>query len=200
MKDFTKIPLRTDSVFADCPAPLGALWQAICHHENAMAAKLENLPEGSVATYRNSKWFLCVRNGHRELCVCEGNGIDAAMSRFDFGLECVDHEEDTLSQYLQELAPAVEHHRIEMVDVEKVRALNDDDESVEDIVAHAGELLIRAAAVIGRLTPEQLEEVRQRTDGGLPDSLGFALKAAERISPQVRKSLRTHPPAGFPLG
>ena len=198
MKEFTSIPLRTDLVFTDCPAPLGALWQAICQHENAMAAKLENLPEGSVASYLNSKWFLCVRNGKRELCV--GDGIDAAMSRFDFGLDYVDHDEDALTQYLQELAPAVEHHRIEMMDVEKVRAFNADDESVDAIVAHAGELLIRAAAVIGRLSTAQLEEVRQRTDGGLPDSLGFALKATARISTQVRESLLTHPPAGFPMG
>lgn len=68
---------------------------------------------------------------------------------------------------------------------------------VEVKVAQAGELLIRAAAVLGTLTKEQLEQLRLDTDGALPDSLGFALKGAASISDSIRNSLKTHPPKGF---
>ena len=71
------------------------------------------------------------------------------------------------------------------------------DAEIESKVAHAGELLIRAAAVLGTLTPEQLEGIRSQTDGGLPDSLAFALQAACKLSKQTRQSLKTHPPKGF---
>lgn len=64
-------------------------------------------------------------------------------------------------------------------------------------VAMAGELLIRAAAAIGSLTPKQQESLQQATDGSLPDSLLFALNSASRISEQTRDSLRSHPPAGI---
>ena len=71
------------------------------------------------------------------------------------------------------------------------------DAEIESKVAHASELLIRAAAVLGTLTPPQLELIRSQTDGGLPDSVGVALKAASKLSKQAKQSLKTHPPKGF---
>lgn len=73
------------------------------------------------------------------------------------------------------------------------------DETTLAKVAHAGELLIRAAAVLGTLSAEQLEALRVATDGGLPDSIGFALDSAKAVSPQIGESLKTHPPVGFPF-
>lgn len=71
------------------------------------------------------------------------------------------------------------------------------DQPTLEAAAHAGELLIRAAAVIGTLSPEQQEALRQATDGSLPDSIVFALRGAKLVSPQIVKSLQTHPPVGL---
>lgn len=59
-------------------------------------------------------------------------------------------------------------------------------------VSQAGELLIRAAAVIGTLPPDQ-----QRALEEFSKSIAVALRSAEAISPEVSHSLRTHPPRGF---
>lgn len=64
-------------------------------------------------------------------------------------------------------------------------------------VAHAGELLIRAAAVLGTLPADQQEALRQSTDGSLPDAIILALQGAKSVSPQIRESLTTHPPVGL---
>jgi len=64
-------------------------------------------------------------------------------------------------------------------------------------VSEAGELLIRAAAVLGALSPEQQQALQSATNGGLPDSLAFGLRAARAVSPDVRNSLKTHPPRGL---
>ena len=64
-------------------------------------------------------------------------------------------------------------------------------------VAEAGELLIRAAAVLGTLSEEQQGLLQQATNGGLPDSLAFCLRAARSVSPEVDASLKTHPPRGL---
>ncbi len=66
-----------------------------------------------------------------------------------------------------------------------------------EAVAHAGELLIRAAAVLGTLSPEQQEALRVATDGSMPDSIIFALQGAKSVSPQIVESLKTHPPIGL---
>lgn len=71
------------------------------------------------------------------------------------------------------------------------------DEATLNAAAHAGELLIRAAAVIGTLSAEQQENLRMATDGALPDSIVFALRGAKSVSPQVRESLKSHPPVGL---
>lgn len=64
-------------------------------------------------------------------------------------------------------------------------------------VSEVGELLIRAAAVLGTLSLEQQAQLQQATDGCLPDSLAFAIQGARSISPEVENSLRTHPPKGL---
>lgn len=64
-------------------------------------------------------------------------------------------------------------------------------------VTHAGELVIRACAVIGTLTIEQQRAVHAATGGRLSDSLASALDTAAGVSPALRQSLRTHPPRGF---
>lgn len=71
------------------------------------------------------------------------------------------------------------------------------DKEIIDKVSHAGELLIRAAAVLGTLSPDQQKALGQATDGNLPGSLAFALRGAKEISPQIAESLRTHPPVGL---
>lgn len=71
------------------------------------------------------------------------------------------------------------------------------DPTIVETTAHAGELLIRAAAVLGTLTPAQQNALRQATDGGLPDSVKFALDAAEAVAPQIQESMRRHPPVGL---
>ena len=63
-------------------------------------------------------------------------------------------------------------------------------------VTQAGELLIRAAAVLGTLTPEQQDALRMATNGALPDSIVFGLRAARTVSPQIAQSLETHPLSG----
>lgn len=64
-------------------------------------------------------------------------------------------------------------------------------------VSEAGELLIRAAAVLGTLSPEQQAQLQQATDGNLPDSIAFAIQGARSVSKEVENSLRTHPPRGL---
>lgn len=64
-------------------------------------------------------------------------------------------------------------------------------------VGEVGELLIRACAVLGTLTPHQQANLQAATDGGLPDSLVMALRSAKHVSPEVRESLLTHPPKGL---
>lgn len=71
------------------------------------------------------------------------------------------------------------------------------DQMVVEKASHAGELLIRAAAVLGTLSPEQQEALRQATDGNLPDGIVLALRGVKAVSPQIAQSLRTHPPVGF---
>ncbi len=66
-----------------------------------------------------------------------------------------------------------------------------------EAVATAGELLIRAAAVLGKLTPEDLEALSQATQGKLPGSIGWALEGAAEVSQQTRESLITHTPSGW---
>lgn len=69
--------------------------------------------------------------------------------------------------------------------------------NTQDKVAHAGELLIRAAAVLGTLSPEEQEQLRQATDGALPDTIVFAIRGAQGVSAQIAESLLTHPPVGL---
>ena len=69
--------------------------------------------------------------------------------------------------------------------------------TIANKVAQAGELLIRAAAVIGTLTKEEQEQLNAMTEGKLPDCLAWAIEGAALISPAVAESLKTHPPVGF---
>lgn len=62
---------------------------------------------------------------------------------------------------------------------------------------HAGELLIRAAAVIGTLPAEEQESLNLLTEGAVPDFLKFAIEGVAANSQRIRESLKTHPPAGF---
>lgn len=75
--------------------------------------------------------------------------------------------------------------------------MNEFDAPTKAKLAEAGELLIRAAAVLGTLTPSQQRELQRATNGGLPDSIAFALRGARAVSPEVDASLRTHPPQGL---
>lgn len=67
----------------------------------------------------------------------------------------------------------------------------------ESKVAQAGELLIRAAAVLGTLSKEQQADIHERTEGNLTDCLAWAIQGAAALSPSVAASLKSHGPDGF---
>ena len=64
-------------------------------------------------------------------------------------------------------------------------------------VAQVGELLIRAAAVIGTLSKEEQAVLSEKTDGKLIDCLAWAIEGAAKVSQDVVQSMSTHPPIGF---
>ena len=68
---------------------------------------------------------------------------------------------------------------------------------VIDKVDEAGELLIRAAAVLGTLSEEERAALDEATDNQLTGCIGLALNAAKDVSASLEESLITHPPAGF---
>ncbi len=70
---------------------------------------------------------------------------------------------------------------------------------IEEQLACAGELLIRAAARIGTLSAKEQDMLRRQTDGNLHRGIALAINAAAAISPQIVASLKTHPPVGFDL-
>jgi hypothetical protein len=70
---------------------------------------------------------------------------------------------------------------------------------IEEQLASAGELLIRAAARLGALSTNDQDALRRRTNGELHHGIALAIKAAAAISPQIVQSLKTHPPVGFDL-
>ena len=71
---------------------------------------------------------------------------------------------------------------------------------IEEQLACAGELLIRAAARIGTLSANEQDMLRRQTDGNLHRGIALAIDAAAAaISPQIVESLKTHPPVGFDL-
>lgn len=71
------------------------------------------------------------------------------------------------------------------------------DEVTIEKATQAGELLIRAAAVLGTLTREQQRELCEATDGNLPLSIVFPIRGARHVSKAIDESLRTHPPVGL---
>ena len=64
-------------------------------------------------------------------------------------------------------------------------------------VAQVGELLIRAAAVIGTLSKEEQAVLSEKTDGKLIDCLAWAIEGAAKVSQDIVQSMSTHPPIGF---
>lgn len=62
-------------------------------------------------------------------------------------------------------------------------------------VATSGELLIRAAAALGTLTPEQQAALGSESE--LATHLHAALQTAASLSEDVRRSLKRHPPRNF---
>ncbi len=73
------------------------------------------------------------------------------------------------------------------------------EQSTQDAVDQVGQLLIRAAAVIGTLTKEQQGDLRVASEGALPDSLVFVLDAVSRHSLKTTESLDRHPPIGLDI-
>lgn len=68
------------------------------------------------------------------------------------------------------------------------------DQQTQAAVANAGELLIRAAAVIGTLTEQQ-----RSSASGFVVLVALALQSAHQLSPSIADSLRRYRPEGFPL-
>jgi hypothetical protein len=75
--------------------------------------------------------------------------------------------------------------------------VNEMPQHLSDAVAHAGELLIRAASVLGALSPTDQKRIRSLTESALHQGIQTALDATCAISPRTRESLTTHPPRGF---
>lgn len=69
------------------------------------------------------------------------------------------------------------------------------DDAILEAVSAAGQHLIRAAAILGTLPAE--DQLRLATSSELPSLLAAALKSAEQLSPEVKRSLKSHPPAGY---
>ena len=64
-----------------------------------------------------------------------------------------------------------------------------------DAASAAGQLLIRAAATLGSLSAEQQGQLAQASV--LPALVAASLSSAQAVSPDVKRSLRDHPPKGF---
>ena len=71
------------------------------------------------------------------------------------------------------------------------------DDDLQSKVAVAGELLIRAAAILGTLSREQQLKLGDITDGKLTDCLARALQGAASVSASVAETLKTHGPHCF---
>lgn len=69
------------------------------------------------------------------------------------------------------------------------------DPKTHEAVAAAGQLLLRAAATLGTLTPEQQARLAQVS--GLPALLSASLQSAAHLSPDVRRAAKASPPRGF---
>lgn len=107
----------------------------------------------------------------------------------------------------------VGHALVRLVGLERVHVLSEDEglstkysptigetsmqTEINAKVAQAGELLIRAAAVLGTLTREQQTVLNERTDGKIVDCLAWAIQAAAEVNAQVAASLKSHGPTGF---
>lgn len=70
-------------------------------------------------------------------------------------------------------------------------------DDIQTKIAEAGELLIRAAAVIGTLSREQQERLDVLTEGKVTHCLAWALEGAASVSQEVKQSLQSHGPKGF---
>lgn len=64
-----------------------------------------------------------------------------------------------------------------------------------EAAAAAGQLLLRAAATLGTLSTEQQAQLSQSS--ALPALLAASLRSAEQLCPDVRRSMKAHPPKGF---
>lgn len=64
-------------------------------------------------------------------------------------------------------------------------------------VAEAGELVMRAAAVLGTLTEDQQRQIHTATKGSIPHSLAMFLRASRAVAPELERSLQTRPLLGL---
>lgn len=72
--------------------------------------------------------------------------------------------------------------------------MNIDTQTLEAASA-AGQFLLQAAATLGTLSPEQQTQLAESS--ALPALLAASLRSAEHLCPEVRRSMKTHPPRGF---
>lgn len=71
----------------------------------------------------------------------------------------------------------------------------DIDAQTLEAASAAGQYLIRAAATLGTLSPEQQAQLAQSS--ALPALLAASLRSSEKLCPSVRRSMKAHPPQGF---
>ncbi len=71
------------------------------------------------------------------------------------------------------------------------------DQVTIETVSEAGQLLIRAAAVLGTLSPAQQKALQIETNGNLPDAIAFTLRGARQVSREIDQCLLNHPPMGL---
>ncbi|MFN9476596.1 hypothetical protein [Acidovorax sp.] len=103
--------IRTDSVFGNAPAPIGAAWHRLTIAENALAEKLAVLPADTVLLKGLDAWYLRVTDD--QLVLVHANVADGELhdplTRFDHGLEWVDFEEVDLLLAERVLLRAIDH-------------------------------------------------------------------------------------------
>lgn len=109
----TPLPLNTETVFSTAPGQLGVLWSNLCAAENTLAEKLHSLPLGTVVHSGLDAWFLEEDEG--KLILLHGNysgdGVidpSSPSSRFDFSLEWVDEDEDSIQDYIDTVNKATQ--------------------------------------------------------------------------------------------
>lgn len=104
-------PLKLDILFEEAP-DTGAVWGQVCRAENALAEKLQCLPEGTAVILDKDAWFLKRDTVENVRILCHAEYADGVISnvssRFDFDLMFVEITKEDLENYLSRIVCASE--------------------------------------------------------------------------------------------